>query len=194
MIKKSDSLQVLLDGWNGYQESLVNAIKPLNQEQLAWRPAENLNSVGEIVRHISLGRITWFRRMHAPGSAEISAQVEHWQQDQDGNQYIDEKKIEIADQASGLVDWLELSWQMVDQTLTTWKIADLSQSYRHVWNGTAYAPTRQWTIWRIMCHDIHHGGELSLMLGMQGIDAFELCGLFGHIILPPLWDADEQQK
>ena len=37
-----------------------------------------------------------------------------------------------------------------------------------------------------MNHDIHHGGELSLMLGLQGIEAFELCTLFGHIILPPL--------
>ncbi len=44
----------------------------------------------------------------------------------------------------------------------------------------------QWTIWRIMAHDIHHGGELSLMLGMQGIEAFELSGLGGHITMPPL--------
>ncbi|MFN2236508.1 MAG: DinB family protein [Anaerolineales bacterium] len=191
MINNSDSLTVVLDGWNGYQKSLVSAVKPLTPEQLAWRPAAKLNSVEELVRHISLGRITWFRRMHAPGSAEISSQVKHWGQDTDGNQYIDEKKIEIAGQASALVHWLELSWQIIDQTLTTWKIADLSQSYRHVWNGTAYAVTRQWTIWRILSHDIHHGGELSLMLGMQGIEAFELSGLFGHIILPPLWHEDQ---
>ena len=193
MIENSDPLQIVYEGWNGYQDSLVNAVKPLTQEQLTWRPADNLNSVGELVRHISLGRVTWFRRMHAPGSVEISNQIEHWQQDQDGNQYIDEKKIEVADQASALVHWLELSWQMIDQTLTTWKIADLSQPYRHVWNGTAYAPTRQWIIWRIMSHDIHHGGELSLMLGMQGIEAFELSALFGHIILPALWDEQSEQ-
>jgi hypothetical protein len=46
--------------------------------------------------------------------------------------------------------------------------------------------SRQWTIWRIMAHDIHHGGELVLMLGMQGIDNFELGDLGGHIIEPPL--------
>ena len=46
--------------------------------------------------------------------------------------------------------------------------------------------SRQWTIWRVMNHDIHHGGELSLMLGLQGIEAFELSALFGHVILPPL--------
>jgi len=30
------------------------------------------------------------------------------------------------------------------------------------------------------------GGQIALMLGMQGIEAFELSDLFGHITLPPL--------
>jgi hypothetical protein len=35
-----------------------------------------------------------------------------------------------------------------------------------------------------MAHDIHHGGEIALMLGMQGIEAFELQALGGHLTLP----------
>ena len=189
MTKNSDTLQVVLDGWNGYQESLVKAVKPLTQEQLTWRPTDNLQTLGEIVRHISLGRITWFRRMDAPGSAQIASQVDDWATDSDGNQHIIEGKIEITDQAAALANWLELSWQMIDQTLNTWTAADLSHSFRYIWNGTAYALTRQWILWRILSHDIHHGGECSLMLGMQGIEAFELSVLFGHITLPALWDA-----
>jgi hypothetical protein len=46
--------------------------------------------------------------------------------------------------------------------------------------------SRQWTIWRILTHDVHHGGQLALMLGTQGIPVFELGDLFGHITLPPL--------
>jgi hypothetical protein len=64
------SLATVFEGWDGYQTSLVQAISPLTPEQLAWRPAPELRSVGEVARHISLGRITWFRRMEAPGSAE----------------------------------------------------------------------------------------------------------------------------
>jgi hypothetical protein len=37
-----------------------------------------------------------------------------------------------------------------------------------------------------MSHDIHHGGQLALMLSMQGIDAFELRALGGHITVPDL--------
>ena len=144
------------------------------------------NSVGEVARHISLGRIAWFVRMDAPGSAEVASHIAAWQTDRDGNQHIVESAVAITDSAADLVAWLERTWRMIDQTLAAWTVADLSQTYRHVWNGTAYANSRQWTLWRILSHDIHHGGELSLMLGLQGIEAFELSGLFGHIVLPPV--------
>jgi hypothetical protein len=39
-----------------------------------------------------------------------------------------------------------------------------------------------------MAHDIHHGGELALLLGMQGIPVSELGDLGGHITMPPLAD------
>jgi hypothetical protein len=65
-------------------------------------------------------------------------------------------------------------------------VDDLHRTYRHTWRGDTYAVSYQWTIWRIMAHDIHHGGELVIMLGMQGIENFELGDLGGHIIEPPL--------
>ena len=188
MIKTTDSLQVIYEGWNGYHQSIVNAVKPLTSEQLTWRPANNFNSVGELVRHISLGRITWFMRMDAPGSAGLVNQIDAWERDKDDNQHIIEEKILIADHPTELVHWLEITWQMIENTLNTWKISDLGENYKHVWRGNTYTPSRQWTIWRVMSHDIHHGGELSLMLGLQGIESFELSALFGHIIEPPLME------
>lgn len=189
MAETSEFLKIVYDGWDGYNQSMVNAISPLTPPQLRWRPTENHHSVGELVRHISLGRITWFVRMDAPGSQEISEQISDWELDGDGNRYIVEDKIDIAEHPAELVRWLEMTWQMIALTLSTWKISDLFQTYRHVWNGDAYTVSRQWTIWRILSHDIHHGGELSLMLGIQGIEAFELSGLFGHITLPPKMEA-----
>lgn len=177
-------LNEVFDGWQGYQESLVNAIAPLTAEQLNWRPSPDANSLGEVARHISLGRITWFLRMGAPGADEAATEIAVWETDSDGNDDIVESALPITDNAAELVRWLALSWQMIDKTLATWDVDSLQETYRHVWNGDAYAVSRQWTLWRIMSHDIHHGGELSLMLGLQGIEAFELSGLFGHIILP----------
>ena len=185
----NDSLSNVYDGWNGYQTSLVHAIAPLTREQLLWRPASNLRSTGEVARHISLGRVTWFARMGAPGSAEVVRQIEHWETDDDTNRDIIEDMLHITENASELAHWLELTWQMIGETLNTWNVDDLVQTYEHVWNGKKYTVSRQWTLWRILSHDLHHGGELSLMLGLQGIEAFELGDLFGHIVLPPLADS-----
>lgn len=185
---ESASLADIFDGWNGHQTSLVHAIAPLTREQLIWRPTPGLSSVGELARHISLGRLTWFRRMDAPGSAELANQIDAWEKDSDGNFHIVEGAVPIAEQADQLVHWLEITWQMIGATLASWNVADLTKTYRHTWNGDTYAVSRQWTIWRILSHDIHHGGQVSLLLGMQGIKAFELGDWFGHITLPPLAD------
>ena len=179
-------LNEVFDGWQGYQSSLVSAVKPLTAAQLAWRPAPEVNSVGELARHISLGRITWFVRMGAPGADKVANQISEWITDKDGNRHVVEDALKITESTNDLVAWLELTWAMIDETLATWTVDDLSQTYHHTWNGKTFANSRQWTLWRIMSHDIHHGGELSLMLGMQGIEAFELSDLFGHIVSPPI--------
>ena len=175
----------LLDGWNGYQTSLLHAVAPLTKEQLTWQPAPDRRSVGELIRHISLGRITWLSRIGAPGVADIALRVPRWYTDQDGARHVVEESIP-SDQPAQLSEWLALSWQPIESLLNEWTVDDLSQTYPHRFRGTDYVVSRQWTIWRIMSHDIHHGGQLALMLGMQGIEAFELRALGGHIIAPEL--------
>ena len=184
----TDSLMTVYEGWDGYQQSLLQAITPLTSEQLAWRPAAHLRSVGELVRHIALGRIEWFLRMDAPGSRELASRISAWEEDQHGNRYVIEAGVVGTEHADELAQWLAASWHVIDQTLKAWKVDDLKQTYRHTWRGNIYAVSRQWTIWRIMAHDIHHGGELVVMLGTQGLTNFELGDLGGHIIEPPLAD------
>lgn len=193
MTTHDSPLLKVYEGWEGHQTSLVHAIAPLTAEQLLWRPATQLHSVGELARHISLGRLVWFLRMDAPGSAALAEQIDAWEVDGDGNRHIVESAIPIGTTAVDLVHWLEVTGKMVADTLQTWHVADLTQTYRHTWNGDVYDVSRQWTIWRILSHDIHHGGQIALMLGMQGIEVFELGDLFGHITLPPLADIAKEE-
>src|SRR5207302_6453393 len=93
------SLMTLYQGWDDYQISLVRAIVPLSPQQLAYRPAPHLRSVGEIVSHISLGRISWFQRMQAPGSEELARQAADW-----------EAELVIAENATELIRRLEATW------------------------------------------------------------------------------------
>ena len=38
-------------------------------------------------------------------------------------------------------------------------------------DGKPVEVSRAWVVWHVLEHDLHHGGEISLTLGMHGIDA-----------------------
>jgi uncharacterized damage-inducible protein DinB len=175
MTAEALSLSSVFEGWDSHHTSLVNAIAPLTATLLAYRPAPHLRPVGEIANHIAKGRVGWFARMGAPGAAELLKEAEAWDE-QDGTVL----------NAEELVRRLEASWQMVQQTLQQWTVADLARTYRQPYQGKIYAVSHQWTIWRILTHDIHHGGEIAVMLGSQGIDIPELGDQFGHLTEIPV--------
>jgi len=175
MISDSTSLSIIYDGWDGYNTAIAHAIEPLSLEQLARRPAPNQRSVGELASHIALGRIGWFARMPAPGSLELAAKAAALG-----------PETSIAGDRAAILEWLNAGWTMIAATLHQWTVADLSRSFQHEYWGKVYAVSFQWTIWRILTHDVHHGGELALMLGMQNIPVPELGDLFGHLTEPPL--------
>ncbi len=190
------SLSSVYEGWDGHQLALMRAITDLTPEQIAYRPAPHLRSAGEIISHIALGRVDWFHRMGAPGSGELARQIvpsegEKADTERVANLHrwmdaIDQQQAAITTNPAELLRWLEASWQMIEKTLATWTVADLAQTFRHVYAGKVYAVSRQWVIWRIMSHDVHHGGELALLLGLQGIEIPDLGDQGGHLTELPL--------
>lgn len=173
-------LMQVYSGWDGYQTSLVHAVAPLSPENLAYRLAPDARSVGEITSHIAFGHIDWFHRMGTPGSAELVEQAAPWWKP------WGQVNSSIANSATEIVYWLEASWRMIETTLRQWTVADLHQTYLQPYSGKTYAISRQWTIWRIMAHDIHHGGQLSVLLAAQGIELPELGDNGGHIVEVPV--------
>lgn len=179
-----NSLTAVYEGWAGYQTSLLKAIEPRTPEELAFRAAPDLRSVGEIVRHISVGRYTWFLRMPIPGREEFVQQIPEWITDAEGNRHVREDAL--STEPAELVRWLEMSWRVVETVLNQWTVEDLAKTYRHTFRGTTYDVSHQWTIWRILAHDIQHGGQISMLMYMQDIEIFELGFLGGHLTEPPL--------
>jgi uncharacterized damage-inducible protein DinB len=175
MAASTGSLMAIFDGWDGYQLSLVRAVAPLSRGQLTFRPAEHLRAAGQIGAHIVVARIAWFAHIEAPGALELAAQ---------GAALGSEEAI--AYDAAELVRWLESSWRVVEGALNTWTVADLAYTFRQEFEGPTYAVSRQWTIWRVLAHDLHHGGELAVTLGCQGLALPDLGDRGGHITVPPL--------
>jgi uncharacterized damage-inducible protein DinB len=154
------SLAPFYQGWDSHQQHLVQALAPLTNEDLAYSVIPRW-SVGRIAAHICAARIWWFHVRMGEGSMEL-APMEHW----DG-------AAQPARSAEELVNGLERSWHIIESALARWTPADLE----HVFPARSNDPTertRQWIIWHVMEHDIHHGGEISCILGMYGLPPVEL--------------------
>lgn len=158
MNEKLTTLQAYYKGWDNYQRLLIEAITPLSTDQLALQVAPHLRSIGMIAAHIISARVWWFHNIMGEGNADLAPMVD-W----------DDDNAPLRT-ASELVIGLEATWQMIHADLERWTPADLEQRFRR----RETTVSRQWIIWHIIEHDLHHGGELSFSLGMYRLPAPDL--------------------
>lgn len=55
--------------------------------------------------------------------------------------------------------------------LARWTSDDMRQEFPDDWDGKIVQLPRAWVVYHVLEHDLHHGGEISLTLGMHGIPA-----------------------
>ena len=175
MSADSIPLAKVFAGWAGFQHSLVEAVRPLTSAQLAWRPAPQLRSVGELAAHIAHGRLVVFSRIQPALAAELASETEP-----------DNPQETLYGNAQALARNLQSSWELIADALSEWTVADLDTTYRFTNGGQTFALSRQWNIWLALTHDMHHGGELATLLSIQGIPTPLRGDRFGHLVDPPL--------
>jgi uncharacterized damage-inducible protein DinB len=145
-------------GWDTYQELLIKAIEPLSLDQLSLRTAPQLRSIGENAAHIVGTRVGMIHGVLGEGDAAIEP-MDLW--DSPGAP---------ARSAAELIEGLNATWQMIANALTSFTPADLDDVIEHTTrSGKTRRFTRQWVIWQVIEHDLHHGGEISLILGTHGL-------------------------
>jgi uncharacterized damage-inducible protein DinB len=159
MPETQTTLTTIYKGWEDYQGHLIKAIAPLTPDQLELRAAPHLRSIGELAVHMVRTRASWFHRAIGEGSDE-TAPLLQWQ-DSDAP----------ARTAAELVSGLEATWRLIQSSLARWTPDDLAQPFQRERSGQEYTLTRQWIIWHLIEHDLHHGGEISYSLGMHGLQA-----------------------
>jgi uncharacterized damage-inducible protein DinB len=172
------TLEPFLEGWAGYQRSLLEAIRPLNAEQLASRTAPFQWAVWQLASHMAGTRAYWFHEVIGEGDEEVGHMfaVESttvpdlpledagWEDDEDHPRT-----------AAELVDALERTWPMIEDRLRRWTVEDLEVEFsRTRRNGEIQTFSRAWVVWHLIEHDLHHGGEISQILGTNGLPAPEL--------------------
>jgi uncharacterized damage-inducible protein DinB len=156
MTTPPSTFAVFWQGWKKYQALLIKAIAPLTADQLALSTSPHLRPISVIVLHMIAARARWFSMdLHEGG--ETMASFGDW--DRSGMP---------TRSAAEMVNGLETTWQLMQEALERWTPAEWEQ----VVSGTPEEPeTRSWVIWHLIEHDLHHGGEVSLTLGIHGLEA-----------------------
>ena len=159
----TEQLASCYKGWDSYQQHLIRAIALLTSEQLHLRAAPQLRSLCEQVAHMIAVRARWLYLDLHEGGAELDALM-NW----DGWSAQRGWEAPPVRSAAELVSGLETTWQVIQIALHRWTIADLDEVFPPPVPGEDTF-TRQFALWHLIEHDLHHGGELSFALGMHGL-------------------------
>ena len=143
----------VFESWQDYQDALKRAIAPLTEEQLQRRLIPGLRTPGEIAEHIVFGRALHLYRTLGEGAAELTPLLA-W-----------ENADAPPHTAAEILDGLDLTWRFITGCLMRGLPADsLPEEDALIMQ----------TIWGLLDHDLPHAGELSLLLGADGLPGVEI--------------------
>jgi uncharacterized damage-inducible protein DinB len=170
-------LQTFYEGWANYQRLVVAALRDLTPEQLALRTAPHQWAVWQLAGHTAGSRAYWLHDVLGEGDPatrelfrvdsttvpDLPLEDAGWEDDE-----------AHARDATEIVEAFELTWTMIDDCLRRWTTDDLAAEFSRERRSGTETFTRQWVIWHLMEHDLHHGGEISQILGSHGVPALDL--------------------
>ena len=137
--------------WQSIRRGLIEALDQLDDEQLQFVPRPGLWSLGQVACHIADAEDGWFRHV-------TTGELDEWP----------EFKAEDYPTVESVKKLLAQVHERTEAYLITLDDADLEQIVRAPWGSTF--PLR-WIIWHVLEHEIHHRGEIYLMLGLMGMEA-----------------------
>jgi uncharacterized damage-inducible protein DinB len=137
--------------WPAVREGLFQLLDRLADEQLAFVPQEKLWSLGQIAIHIAEAEEGWFRHV-------VTGELSAWPE------YRPEDYASVA----AVKTLLERVHGRTIAYLETLDEAGLDRVIEAPW-GDKFS--LRWVCWHVLEHEIHHRGEISLLLGLQGMEA-----------------------
>lgn len=155
-------LEVIYENWGGYNKRLLACLAPLTDEQLGLQPARGMWPLGQIVQHIISVRAGWFSGTLQEPDARMSEYMLWGQRDS--------PERSVAELTGGL----EETWAFIESRLQRWTPADGAVTFPDEDNGQIYQVSRSWVIYHVLEHDLHHGSEVSMILGMNGLQPIEI--------------------
>ncbi len=157
------TLDVIYENWRGYNRRLQNCIAPLTDEQLSLQPAPRMWPLGQILQHIISVRAGWFSYTLQDPDEKMNEYMLWGQRDSPERS------------AAELVRGLDETWAFIQSRVQRWTPADGAKTFpNEAEDGQVYEVSRSWVIYHVLEHDLHHGSEVSLILGMNGLPPLEI--------------------
>ena len=152
------TLDVIYKNWKSYHEKLRDCIAPLTEQQLSIQPVARMWPLEQIVQHIISVRAGWFSGTLQDNDEVMNEYMSWGQRDSPSRSAIE------------LARSLDDTWAFIEARLQRWTSDDCATTFLDEGdNGQKYEVSRSWVIYHVMEHDLHHGGEVSLILGMNGL-------------------------
>ncbi len=136
--------------WNEVRNGLISGLDLLTDAQLDFRPGEGLWTLRETIVHLAGTEDGWLR---------------HYAQNR---WHEDIPQAEDYPTIASLKTLLAEMHQRTQEQFAQDADALMEQVGPLPWGGQV---TMGWAVWHVLEHEIHHRGEVYLMLGMMGIEA-----------------------
>jgi uncharacterized damage-inducible protein DinB len=154
--------------WRQYNTRLVDAIRPLSDEQLKMRAGPGNYPIWALAAHTAGARVYWLCGVLNEKGAETTPFTDPlsgfgWEDDP-----------EMPRGAAELVGALESSWRIVERCLERWTTSMLFEEFTRERTGTTQRHSRQAVLMRMITHDAFHSGEISQLLGANGLGEIDL--------------------
>lgn len=137
--------------WRVVRRGLLEALDQLTDAQLRFVPREGMRSLGMVALHIAEAEEGWFRHV-------VTGELAAWPQFKEDDYATVEAIKQVLARVHG----------ETEAYLATIDTAHIERIIHTPWDEDI--PLR-WIVWHVLEHEIHHRGEIFLMLGIMGMRA-----------------------
>ena len=141
--------------WEGVRRDLVSTIEAFDEDELEYVPFEGCRKVGDIMLHIADAEDGWLRFC-------VKKELEAWPNFYNLTNYPDKQSI---------IHVLAEVHSRTNEYLSNLGELGFEVSITAPWGDDF---SLLWIFWHIIEHEIHHRGELSLILGYLGGEGLDV--------------------
>jgi len=150
-VKPSD----MFSHWKRVRDDLLHTIDLFREDELLHIPGETSRTVGRTMLHIADAEDGWFRYA-------VTKELDEWPSQYTLENYPNREAIKKV-----LTDVHERTEEYLD----TLEESDMARIIEAPWGDKFYL---SWIVWHVLEHEIHHRGELSLILGLLGREGLDV--------------------